>query len=92
MGAQNIVVTLETATEEKALLRDILGSQAALSYIEEILPEQREGLFNKADVLFSWNLSREIGPEHYRDLKRVQFIQLLSAGVDQMPFPICSRV
>jgi phosphoglycerate dehydrogenase-like enzyme len=86
MARKNIAVTFKTTPEERALFAEIFGSQAALSHIEDLSPTQRQEVLGRADVMFSLNFSREIGAENYHSLQRVRFIQLLSAGVDHMPF------
>jgi phosphoglycerate dehydrogenase-like enzyme len=86
MTKPNIVVTFKAAPEERALLADALGGEAALTYIEDIPPDKREPILREADVLFSLHFAREIGPGHYRGLQRLRFVQLLSAGVDHVPF------
>jgi hypothetical protein len=42
MDKQNIVVTFTTSPEEKALFLEMLGSEASLTFLDEIPPAQRE--------------------------------------------------
>ena len=86
MEKQNIVVTYHTSSEQKALFFEMLGSEASLTFLDEIPPEQREQVLEGAHILLSWNFPREIRPEDYSHLQQVRFIQLLSAGADHMPF------
>ena len=86
MDEQNIVVTFNVPPEEKALLLEILAGEASLTFLGEIPPAQRKQVLERADVLLAWNFPREIHPEDYPHLQRVRFVQLLSAGVDHMPF------
>ncbi len=86
MTTPNIIVTFGTTPEDRTLLRDMLGSGAALSYLEEIAPRERAAAFRRVDVLLALHLATEVGPEHYGALPRVRFVQLLSAGVDHVPF------
>src|SRR3989440_6962518 len=86
MDKQNIVVTYNASPEQKALLLEVLGSLATLTFLNEIQSAQREQTLERADVLLSWNFPREILPHEYPRLQHVKFIQLLSAGADHMPF------
>ncbi len=86
MDKQNIVVTYNAPTEQKALLLEVLGSDASLTFLSEIPPAQRKKSLEDANILLSWNFPREIQPQDYPSLQRVTFIQLLSAGADHMPF------
>jgi phosphoglycerate dehydrogenase-like enzyme len=86
MDKQNIVVTYSPTTEEKALLLEVLGSEASLTFLNEIPSAQREQTLERADVLLSWNFPREILPHEYPRLQHVTLIQLVTAGADHMPF------
>lgn len=86
MQKQHIVVTYSASPEQKALLLELLGSEATLTYFKELPSAQREQALQEADVLLSWNFPREIQPQDYPHLHQVSFIQLLSAGADHMPF------
>src|SRR5256884_8499220 len=86
MDKQNIIVTYNASPEQKALLLEVLGSLATLTFLNEIQSAQREQTLERADVLLSWNFPREILPHEYPSLQHVKFIQLLSAGADHMPF------
>src|SRR2546429_2066588 len=86
MDKQNIVVTYNASPEQKALLLEVLGSLATLTFLNEIQSAQREQTLERADVLLSWNFPREILPHEYPRLQHVKFIQLISAGADHLPF------
>src|SRR5437016_635846 len=86
MDKQNIVVTYNASPEQKALLLEVLGSLATLTFLNKIQSAQREQTLERADVLLSWNFPREILPHEYPRLQHVKFIQLVTAGADHMPF------
>jgi phosphoglycerate dehydrogenase-like enzyme len=86
MQRQHVVVTYNASPEQKALLLELLGSEATLTYFKELPTAQREQALQEANVLLSWNFPREIQPQDYPHLQQVLFIQLLSAGADHMPF------
>ncbi|HEX4206598.1 MAG TPA: 2-hydroxyacid dehydrogenase [Ktedonobacteraceae bacterium] len=86
MDKQNIVVTYNATSEEKALFFEVLGSEASLTFLNEIPVAQREQSLENATVLLSWNFPREIQPQEYPRLQHVTLIQLVTAGADHMPF------
>ena len=86
MDKPNIVVTYTASQEQQALLLELLGDVASLTFLSELAPAQREQALDEATILLSWNFPREIQPQDYPRLRRVLFIQLLSAGADHMPF------
>jgi phosphoglycerate dehydrogenase-like enzyme len=86
MDKPNIVVTYNASPEQQALLIEVLGSVASLTFLTELAPTQREQALEEATMLLSWNFPREIQPQDYSHLRRVLFIQLLSAGADHIPF------
>ncbi len=86
MDKSNIVVTYNASPEQQAFLLELLGDVASLTFLSELAPEQREKALEEATILFAWNFPREIQPQEYPLLRRVLFIQLLSAGADHMPF------
>lgn len=86
MNKQHIVVTFDAPPEQKALLLEVLGSEASLTFFNELPTAQRERALQEANMLLSWNFPREISPQAYPLLQQVSFIQLLSAGADHMPF------
>jgi phosphoglycerate dehydrogenase-like enzyme len=86
MDKPNIVVTHTASPEQQAFLLELLGDVASLTFLTELAPTQREQALEEATILLSWNFPREIQPRDYSHLRRVLFIQLLSAGADHMPF------
>ncbi len=86
MDKPNIVVTYNASQEQQAFLLELLGDVASLTFLSELALTQREQALEEATMLLSWNFPREIQPQDYSRLRRVLFIQLLSAGADHMPF------
>src|ERR1700730_4592117 len=86
MEKQNIVVTFNAAPEQKTLLREMLGSEASLIFLNEVSPSRREQALGEAKILLSWNFPHEIQPQDYPRLQQVALIQILSAGAEHMPF------
>ena len=86
MDKPNIVVTYTASQEQQVFLLELLGDSASLTFLSELAPTQGEQALEEATMLLSWNFPREIQPQDYPRLRRVLFIQLLSAGADHMPF------
>src|SRR2546430_1499482 len=86
MDKPNIVVTYNATAEQQALLLEVLGDVASLTFLTELAPPQRDQVLEEATILISWNFPREIQLQDYPRLRRVLFIQLLSAGAVHMPF------
>lgn len=86
MDKPNIVVTYNASPEQQVLLLEVLGSVASLTFLTALAPTQREQALEEATILLAWNFPREIQPQDYPRLRRVLFIQLLSAGADHIPF------
>ena len=85
MDKPNTVVTYNASHEQQALLLEVLGGVASLTFLTELAPEQREQALEEATILLSWNFPREVQSPDYPRLRRILFIQLLSAGADHMP-------
>jgi glycerate dehydrogenase len=86
MDAHHIVITYRIAEEKRALLKELIGGKARLSYLIDMPPGLRQQTLIGADVLLSWNPPRELGPSELGLLENVRLIQLLSAGADSVPY------
>lgn len=81
---KNIVVTFDPQKEGKAALSQELGKYSPLFYLSE--ESDRKKILERAQVLISWNPSRELQAEEYQLLYKAEIMQLISAGVDHVPF------
>jgi phosphoglycerate dehydrogenase-like enzyme len=70
-------------------MREVIGASldgvAELTYLSEA-GEQRDGVIASAKGLLAWNLGAELRPEELAHLGSTGLIQLISAGVDRVPF------
>jgi len=62
-----------------------LDGVAELTYLSET-GEPREELMASANALLAWNLGAELRPDELGSLGSAGLIQLISAGVDRVPF------
>src|SRR5436190_21018611 len=88
MDKPNIVVTYNATPEQQALLLEVLGGVASLTFLTELASIQREQAMEEATILLSWNFPREIQSQDYPRLRRVLFIQLLSSGCAHIPVSV----
>jgi phosphoglycerate dehydrogenase-like enzyme len=86
MDKPNIVVTFHPVQGQQAFLTELLGKSTTLTFLTELDAGERVPALEEATILLSWNFPREIQPQDYPHLRRVLFIQVLSAGADHMPF------
>jgi phosphoglycerate dehydrogenase-like enzyme len=81
-----LVITYDPGEEGRALLERMLGDSAHLVFLQDVPEAQREPELSAADMLLSWNPSRELRSEEWARINRVRLIQLISAGADHVPF------
>jgi phosphoglycerate dehydrogenase-like enzyme len=86
MEKANVVVTFNPGSEQQAILQEVLGSQAGLTFLKGMPLEERQPALQEAQAILSWNFPRELSPEDYSYLKPGTLVQLLSAGADHLPF------
>jgi glycerate dehydrogenase len=86
MDRHHLIVTYTIGEAKRALLKEIFGEEARLSFLADLPSGLREQTLVEASVLLSWNLPKELGPSELGLLKNVRMIQLLSAGADHVPF------
>ncbi len=86
MDKPNIVVTFQPIHGQQKFFTELLGESATLTFLTELDTGQRGRALEEATILLAWNFPREVQPQDYALLRRVLFIQLLSAGADHMPF------
>ena len=79
------VVTFDPDPE----MRDVIGARldgvAKVTYLSETEGRRGEALAS-ADALLAWVLGAELGPDELAQLGSGSLIQLMSAGVDRVPF------
>lgn len=80
------MVTYEPGKAGRAVLTEMLGHLAPLTFLRDVPEANRESELSAAEVLLSWRPSRELRPEEWDVIDGVRLIQLISAGADHVPF------
>ena len=90
-----VVVTYKTSDKEKEFIKNTLNNEATVYFIDEYSDKEATNLIQQADVLLSWNPSREGINKNKLSLNHVKFMQLLSAGYDHVQledFPTALKI
>ena len=74
-----------TFPAQRERLAGLFGDAARVVPVADLPEQERARTLRAADVLFVWNWRRELRPGESRTL-HPRFVQLLSAGADQLPF------
>jgi phosphoglycerate dehydrogenase-like enzyme len=82
----NILVTFEAENEQRNTLIKALGKAAHIGFLSDFAGKERARELADADILVSWNPTRELKPEDFQLIARAKMMQLLSAGIDHIPF------
>ena len=86
MMTNTVVVTFRMSEAKREMLKGMLDKRARLSFLPDIPSGLREQTLAEASVLFAWLLPKELIQSEFALLKKVQLIQLLSAGLNRVPF------
>jgi glycerate dehydrogenase len=82
----NLLVTFKVNNANKVIIEKGLGKYTHVQYLDETIEENRKKILSETDIIFAWNISKELTNEDYKYLKKCKFIQLLSAGANHVPF------
>jgi len=82
----SVLVTFRVQGEQRETLTKALGKASGIVFLSDVPPGNRAKELADADVLISWNVKDELRPEEFKLLDHVKMLQLLTAGVDQLPF------
>ncbi len=86
MEETHIVVTYKAGEAQRGRIGKLLEDQAGISFLPGAPADLRDRMLADADIILTWNLSKELSPAELRLLAKVRMIQLLSAGADHLPF------
>jgi phosphoglycerate dehydrogenase-like enzyme len=83
---QVVAVTYRADAEFRAVNSEIIAGEGRLVYTYELDEAGRREALARADAMLGWELDKEIPAGALRDAGRLQFAQLLQAGVDALDF------
>ncbi|MDA8423238.1 MAG: 2-hydroxyacid dehydrogenase [Nitrospiraceae bacterium] len=86
MDLGHVVITFKTGDANRILAQEFLREIAPVSFLDSLLPDQREKTLREADALLTWNLPKELTDAELGMLTNVRLIQLLSAGADHLSY------
>lgn len=82
-----VLVTFRPPPDVREAFDDVLKGAAEVIFLPDLSRDARLAALASADAVLTWFPGRELdGPEEFDRLRSVGLIQLLSAGVDQVPF------
>lgn len=81
-----VTVMCDVTEEQREIFTSTLGGLASLVFIGDLPQEGRIQAAASSNILISWNLSKELQSNEYAALAKVQLVQLMLAGADQLPF------
>lgn len=82
-----VVVTFAPRDEFARQVNDVLHPVATVIYLADLDDHERVPALESADAVLGWNLKAELrDPEEFERLASAGLVQLLSAGVDKVPF------
>ena len=85
MSKPRALVTFAPDPQMREAIWASLGGVAELTYLSEAGEDEREDALASADAVLAWALGAELRPDELAHLGSAGLIQLLSAGVDQVP-------
>lgn len=85
--AYHVLVTPEVNQNQKNIIRDILDSdQTSVHFLQAVTGKRRNKILEVADILLTFDPFRDLSKDEYEHLNHIQFMQLISAGADHLPY------
>ncbi len=87
MPHERLVAVSYPVTEEYTeITEQILDGEATAAFLRPMPESERLAVLSRADALITWNPGRELPPGALDQAVRLRFVQLLSAGADEVDF------
>ena len=86
MPVPTVLVTHRPSEESRSIYDTALGDRCTLVYLEDAAPNDRASALSGADALISSNAREELTIDDAAHWARLRFVQLLTAGIDHVPF------
>jgi phosphoglycerate dehydrogenase-like enzyme len=81
-----VAVTFKVTGEMRAGIQEALGPSGTAIFLGDLQGAGRRTALESADALLVWSPWRELEPDEIRLIGRAPFMQLVSAGADQVRF------
>jgi phosphoglycerate dehydrogenase-like enzyme len=86
MNDSHVLVTFPPPPGVRDVLDQTFDGVADVTYLVDVDPPARRDVVSSADAVMAWNLDRELeGADEFASLRSTRLVQLLSAGVDEVP-------
>jgi glycerate dehydrogenase len=82
----NVVVTFAADREIRDTMERVLGADVRVVYLTDLSTSDRVMELVGAEAVLSWHIACELQANEYKALAGVKVMQMLSAGVDHVPF------
>jgi len=87
MADRRVLVTFSPSEPIRGAIAETIGPLVEVTYLGEVDSGSRLGALESAKAVLALNLDQELnGSEEFEALASLELLQLLSAGVDQVPF------
>ena len=81
-----ILISHNTEQANREILREVFSGSGNVEFLSDVEEADRAGVIERAEVIITLHTGKEFGAEELGLLKHVRFIQLISAGAEQLPF------
>ncbi len=86
MADPHVLVTFRPPPAVRDALDQAFHGAADVTYLADVEAPTRRKALGSAGAVLAWSLDRELeGPEELAELRSARLVQLLSAGVDEVP-------
>jgi glycerate dehydrogenase len=82
----NVIVTMNASPGVAELISGKMEGKATIRFLHGIKGPEREAALKSADVILSMFFPREIAPGEEVLMEKVSLLQMITAGVDSLPF------
>lgn len=81
----SVLVTF-AAEEQRSVIEGTLPGDVTVEYLPDLGADRRGAAIDTADYFLAWSPGRELADDQFDRLRDDQVLQLVSAGIDHVPF------
>jgi len=85
---KTILITQSVKEKTRQYIDGLAAGLDNVLYLEDFDEQKRQDAFDEADIVLSLNPERELKKGEIEYLEHVEYLQLLSAGMDHLPFDL----